>query len=407
MTVVMALMAGQLFLPKVKLSVVFALVIFFYSLFFFFLVLFFCCCCFVFLANTSRNDFVAAKFKGKLPLYTGCIKIKRRTIYDDGVALYSTRPTIADVVPIIVEFDEEEGVDLGGICRDFFSGFWEEAYLRMFDGAALLTPACLVDIDSSQFSVLGRILSHGYLCCGFLPTRIAFPVLALVLLGLSTSISQEIFIKYFLEFLSHIDRKVITAALQAKKFTHLTNTSVINVLSRFGCREFPTPTNLAHILYTLARHHFMSHPFATLSLMNSGVPENHKPFWQAMQVDELNSICESLSANPEKVLEQIEEPIFANMNEQRVFGYLEQFIGEMKVTEAKRFLRFVTGSSVLTVETIRVSFNALVGAARRPIAHTCSNILELPYTYSTFLEFSKEFTALLDNDEFCWSMNSV
>lgn len=82
----------------------------------------------------------------------------------------------------------------------------------------------------------------------------------------------------------------------------------------------------------------------------------------------------------------------------------------MKVAEVKCFffLRFVTGSSVLTSDTINVSFNTLGGAARRPIAHTCSNLLELSNTYCTFfLEFVEEFSALLSNEEFCWSMNCV
>ena len=38
------------------------------------------------------------------------------------------RQAIVDQVPILVQFDDEEGVDFGGVCRDFFSGFWEEAY---------------------------------------------------------------------------------------------------------------------------------------------------------------------------------------------------------------------------------------------------------------------------------------
>lgn len=115
----------------------------------------------------------------------------------------------------------------------------------------------------------------------------------------------------------------------------------------------------------------------------------------------------ALTASPEKVLEKIVEPDFSNANEERVFGYLQQYIGEMKVDESKRFLRFVTGSSVVTVSNISISFNALTGLARRPTAHTCSNLLELPHTYNTFLEFAEEFSVLLANEEFCWSMNSL
>jgi hypothetical protein len=57
----------------------------------------------------------------------------------------------------------------------------------MFDGVSLVTPVCRADIDMNNFAVLGKVLSHGYLCCGFLPTHISFPVLALVVLGLSNT----------------------------------------------------------------------------------------------------------------------------------------------------------------------------------------------------------------------------
>jgi len=103
-----------------------------------------------------------------------------------------TKPKLVDKFLLSVRFIEEKELDFGGICRDFFSGFWEEAYVKMFDGAALLTPVSHADVDMNQFPVLGQVLSHGYLCCGFIPKRISFPVLALVLLGLSTSIPQEI-----------------------------------------------------------------------------------------------------------------------------------------------------------------------------------------------------------------------
>ena len=140
--------------------------------------------------------------------------------------------------------------------------------------------------------------------------------------------------------------------------------------------------------------------------MHGGIPEKHRPFWGAMEVDELCRIYEGLTASPEKVLEAIIEPTFASSDEERVFGYLEQYLGEMKLDEAKRFARFVTGSSVMTGDNISITFNAVTGVARRPFAHTCSSQLELSYKYDTYVEFAAEFTALLGNED-CWSMNSL
>ena len=122
-----------------------------------------------------------------------------------------------------------------------------------------------------------------------------------------------------------------------------------------------------------------------------------------MKVDELCRIYEALTASPEKVLEQVQEPTFASPDEERVFGYLQQYVGGMKVDKVKRFVRFVTGSSILTGSNISITFNAVTGLARRPFAHSQ---LELSYNYGTYLEFASEFVALLGNED-SWSMNSL
>lgn len=117
-----------------------------------------------------------------------CVQVNRFSIYDDVIEVYSTDPNIVQQFPLSVKFQGEAGLDFGGVGRDFFSAFWEQAYKRMFDGAALLTPVSHADVDMSHFDILRRVLSHGYLCCGFLPTRIAYPVLAAVIFGPSVKI---------------------------------------------------------------------------------------------------------------------------------------------------------------------------------------------------------------------------
>ena len=81
----------------------------------------------------------------------------------------------------------------------------------------------------------------------------------------------------------------------------------------------------------------------------------------------------------------IDEPFFNSKSEERVFGYLQQFVGNMSSDVTQKFLRFVTGSSVAVCPKIDITFNALSGLARRPIAHTCAP-LEVPTSYSTYVE---------------------
>ena len=58
------------------------------------------------------------------------------------------------------------------------------------------------------------------------------------------------------------------------------------------------------------------------------------------------------------------------------------------------FLHFITGSTVMP-SVITVTFTNLVGALRSPVAHTCSNTLELPSTYVSLQDLKREFLAIL------------
>ena len=85
---------------------------------------------------------------------------------------------ICQEYPIDIEFESEEAIDHGGVQREMFSAFWEQAYLQPFEGATILIPLLHPQTDT----VFGRILSHGYLVTGFLPIRIALPTLICMLL---------------------------------------------------------------------------------------------------------------------------------------------------------------------------------------------------------------------------------
>ena len=95
-----------------------------------------------------------------------------------------------------------------------------------------------------------------------------------------------------------------------------------------------------------------------------------------------------------------------NNLERRVCSYLTTMIGNIQVSE---FLRFVTGASVCIVPKIKVDFNALSGFDRRPIAHTCDCVLELPTSYTSYEDFRGEFKAIFDvtEENFSWRMDAL
>lgn len=99
--------------------------------------------------------------------------VQRANIFKDVVELYQIDGIINEC-PLFVGFEKENAIDEGGVTREMYSAFWEEVYKNFFDGATVLVPFVH---PSTVFPILGRILSHGYLASGTLPTRIACPSL--------------------------------------------------------------------------------------------------------------------------------------------------------------------------------------------------------------------------------------
>ena len=61
-----------------------------------------------------------------------------------------------------------------------------------------------------------------------------------------------------------------------------------------------------------------------------------------------------------------------------------------------KFLRFTTAMDTMGSQKLQVTFTKSEGFASRPIAHTCTLVLELPSTYNNFVELREEFTNILD-----------
>ena len=316
---------------------------------------------------------------------------------------------ILEEYPLKIRFSNEVAIDTGGVCRDMFSGFWEDAYSRFFDGSTLLTPALHANVDMSLLPQLGRILSHGFLACGYLPVRVAFPCLAGILVSPTIEIPSSVVVQAFSESLCSFEAAIIKEALsvEGQYFSSTLVEKLFGILSRYGCRVCPPPSQLKSQLYHIAKFEFQTKPLAALHGIGSGIPPKEKSFWASFSVGLLHSLYLALSATAEKVLTILDEPIAANPSEARVFEYLKQYIGNMNNAEARRFLRYTTGSSVLISQRISVTFNGLTGLARRPIGHTCGCILELPSTYLSYVEFEDEFKSILSDDEYAWEMQAI
>ena len=61
---------------------------------------------------------------------------------------------------------------------------------------------------------------------------------------------------------------------------------------------------------------------------------------------------------------------------------------------------------LLKDQKISISFYLVDGLGRRPIAHTCGSLLEVPCTYQSYNELDEEFTNIKREKE-AWTFNIV
>ena len=335
--------------------------------------------------------------------------VNRSTVYEDVMTLYLTETNITNTHPVQIKFIDENAIDLGGVTREMFAAYYKEMYKNLFDGVSLLTPSIHLGTRISSYPVVGTILSHGYLLAGCLPVRVAFPVLAKILLPRHGDIPPDILIETFIKSLSCYDADIIRRAFSLSEnklpFSPDVVMGLSNFMSFYHCREIPKPESLKRVVLQIVQCVYQTKPTAAIAAMNSGIPSIHKPFWEEMTLTELYNIYNSLSASPTKILQLIDDNSTSNPKEERVLSYLRQYIGNMQPAQAQCFLRFVTGSSVCSAESIIVRFKQVRGLQRQPEASTCGSVLVLSSMYNSYADLKAEFDCILSNPHL-WYMNA-
>ena len=69
--------------------------------------------------------------------------------------------------------------------------------------------------------------------------------------------------------------------------------------------------------------------------------------------------------------------------ERAALDYFKRFVRGLEIPQLKCLLMFITGADVICVPKIQVDFTKLEGFQRRPIAHVCGCVVELPSTYDS------------------------
>lgn len=214
--------------------------------------------------------------------------IRRDAVYDDVFNMYQRE--LADIIkefPFWIEYSNERAVDTGGVCRDMFSCFWEEAYLKHFDGESLLVSAINANSEMLKFPVLGAILAHGFFVCNFLPVRIAFPIIASVLYGPNVNIPDQMLLESLIDFVAWDDGHALRKATScsATEFEANYKSRLIQIFSNLGCTEIPSPSNIKRLIISTAKYQFIIKPLGIIYTLRSGVPIDYHKFWAQFTIE--------------------------------------------------------------------------------------------------------------------------
>lgn len=151
------------------------------------------------------------------------------------------------------------------------------------------------------------------------------------------------------------------------QFSPMVQSTLVYIMSRYGCWEVPKPNNVKTMILQASSYTFIIQPTAALVTMHSDVPQKHLSFWRGLGVTGLYLIYGAQSVSLAKVLKMFEDEVGTDANEERILGYLRQYVRSMSSDELRQFLRFVTCSSVCLSCQIEVTFNNLEGIVHQPI----------------------------------------
>ncbi|KAK5647928.1 hypothetical protein RI129_002820 [Pyrocoelia pectoralis] len=261
----------------------------------------------------------------------------------------------------------ERAEDVGGVFRDVISEFLEQFYEVCTTGTTFKIPYLRHDYSHTHWESVAKVFLKGYRQDGYFPIKLC-P--AFVNNILEKNIGKDELIKNFLQYVSESEAEILKTALE--NYDEVNSDEILEILNNFDSKWIPNKNNIKQLVGDIS----------------------HK------------DIYKNLNPLPKNILEKMVCSNSTNIivTEDTVFGYLKKYIRESEKKTREQFLRYCTGSNIVNKE-MNVSFNAVTGFKRSPIAHTCAGILELPNTYESYLQFRQEFNELLDSK--IWVMDAV
>ncbi|XP_019210589.1 uncharacterized protein LOC109199728 [Oreochromis niloticus] len=311
------------------------------------------------------------------------------TAFSDAEILRKT----LNVKRILPDNTEEPGTG-SGILRDVLTCFWHEFYERCTLGATVKVPFIRHDFPAEKWKAVGRILLKGYEECQYFPNKLAIPFLEQVLFnGVYSDLKA-----HFLQFVSSQECDVLMEAV--KNFSAVDLNDLMEVLDSYGCRKRITAETLPTILDEIAHKELVQKPMFVIDCWREIINPHI-----SLSPEALTKLFSELQPTSKKVCQLLKFAVDLTPQQKEVKNHLKRFIRELDNIKLQKFMRFCTGSDLIVTNSIYVEFQDMTEFTRRPVGHTCGNVLQLANSYENFPDFRSEFNAVLESN--VWVMDIV
>lgn len=301
---------------------------------------------------------------------------------------------------LTIEFVDEAGSDVSGISRDAYSAFWEAFFQNCAEGEYERVPALYPEYGKEEWEAVGRILLKGYLDQSYFPIQLSLAFAVGLVYG-ESEITPGILMASFLRYIAPFEKDIITSALDGSIGAD-DQDELLDILSRMGCHTVPSHDSMKCTILQVAHKQLIQEPKYALEVMADVTRSTLQKLLP--EVSNLEALYEAKKPTVKQVLNMINAEV-QNAAQNKTMNFLKQFIRSLDDGRLQKFLRFVTGADMLCVEKIDIQFTDIRGLQRRPVAHTCGPLLEVPCTYNTYTEFRSEFQNIVDGD--CHRMDII
>lgn len=316
------------------------------------------------------------------------IKLHRVNLLEEMISQFKDPVLLKH--PLKYTYIDEKGADADGVSRDVYAAFWMEFLDHTAEGEDMRVPSLSPKWQEEEWKSIGRILLKGFQDHAYFPCRLA-PVFTVALIFGENGVSDEMLFESFLLYISQPDRDLITTALK-EDLSDEDKDELLDLMDRLNVTTLPTQKNLKAILLKVAHKQLIQKPRYAAEKMSVIVSHILKEAFESPQA--VLRMYEDKKPTTRKFLKLLNASP-ATQAENQSFRFLQQYIRGLDDAGLRRMLRFVTGSDIICVTKVEVLFTPVEGLARRPIAHTCGPVLELPWTYTSYPELRTEMDCIL------------